>query len=203
MKWNVLIGYLDIIVYILLAIPLLYSFIFAWISIRNRHRTFSFSGPENRILLILLGENENKLLPEDYLSGQALSYDICLVAREELKKKKSWKNLAVTYIDPGPVPVKYNLQEFLQITKKDDYDIVLILEEENILPPDFLIRINQLYNSGIKALQIHRTPDEPEDDKTLLKAIIQEINFAVLCNGHVKAGLSSGITASGIMLDYN
>lgn len=82
------------------------------------------------------------------------------------------------------------------------FDIVVILDADNIVKPDFLRRINDSFSGGIKAVQAHRTAKNMNTDIAVLDAISEEMSNSMLRKGHNVAGLSSALIGSGMAFDY-
>jgi len=93
----------------------------------------------------------------------------------------------------------------LSITAQGErtYDIVVIMDADNIATPDFLRKVNDAYDFGIMAMQTHRRSKGVDTDVAVLDTVSEEINNAIFREGHVRAGLSSALIGSGMAFDYN
>jgi cellulose synthase/poly-beta-1,6-N-acetylglucosamine synthase-like glycosyltransferase len=93
----------------------------------------------------------------------------------------------------------------LAITNQGDrpYDIVAILDADNIVESEFLQRINDAYDYGITAIQAHRRAKGGKTDVAILDTVSEEINNSIFREGHVRAGLSSALIGSGMAFDYD
>jgi len=86
----------------------------------------------------------------------------------------------------------------------DDYDIALILDSDNLIKNrDFLYRLNDAFDSGLKAVQTHRTAKNTNTSLALLDAASEEINNTLFRRGHVTVGLSSSLIGSAMAFDYS
>ena len=63
------------------------------------------------------------------------------------------------------------------------FDIVVIMDADNITTPDFLSTINRVFDSGIKSVQAHRTGKNLNTDISVLDSASEEIN-----NGFFRSG---------------
>lgn len=80
----------------------------------------------------------------------------------------------------------------------DSYDIVAIMDADNLTIPTFLSEINRAFDAGCKAVQAHRTGKNPDTDIAILDAISEEINNGFFRSGHNAIGLSAGLSGSGM-----
>lgn len=81
------------------------------------------------------------------------------------------------------------------------YDMAVVIEEGNVVGKDFLLRLNDAYAAGCKAVQTHRMAKSAVTDTALLEAAGQEINNGIFRKGHVRIGLSSALAGSGMAFD--
>jgi len=82
------------------------------------------------------------------------------------------------------------------------YDIVVIMDADNIVTPDFLKEINKAFESNTHALQAHRTSKNFNTDIAILDSISEEINNGFFRKGHNAIGLSAGLAGSGMAFDF-
>lgn len=82
------------------------------------------------------------------------------------------------------------------------YDVVVILDADNIVEPNFLTEINKVFDAGIQAVQAHRTAKNRNTEIAILDGISEEINNSIFRRGHVRLGISSALIGSGMAFDY-
>ncbi|MEL6846345.1 MAG: glycosyltransferase, partial [Bacteroidota bacterium] len=87
-------------------------------------------------------------------------------------------------------------------TVGDGYDIIFILDADNIAQKDILYRINNAYQNGFKAIQGHRVAKNLNSAFAILDAMSEEINNRIFSSGHRAVGLSSRLVGSGMAFDY-
>ena len=86
----------------------------------------------------------------------------------------------------------------------DDYEVALILDGDNLIEPDFLLKINQeMVMNGTNVIQAHRTAKNTNTNLAYLDAISEEINNSIFRQGHVNVGLSSAFIGSGMAIRYD
>ena len=84
------------------------------------------------------------------------------------------------------------------------YDIVVVLDADNIVLPEFLEELNSAYEyAGTKAIQVHRLSKNRDTSSAILDATFEEINNSIFRLGHVAIGMPSAIAGSGMAFDFN
>lgn len=81
------------------------------------------------------------------------------------------------------------------------YDIVVIMDADNVTIPEFLSTINRAFNSGVRSLQAHRTGKNLNTDISILDSASEEINNGFFRSGHNALGLSAGLSGSGMAFE--
>ena len=77
----------------------------------------------------------------------------------------------------------------------DLYDIVVIMDADNVTVPEFLSCINRAFDSGVRSIQAHRTGKNLNTDISILDSASEEINNGFFRSGHNALGLSAGLSA--------
>lgn len=84
------------------------------------------------------------------------------------------------------------------------YDVVVVLDADNIVLPEFLEELNAAYEyAGTKAIQVHRLSKNRDTSSAILDATFEEINNSIFRLGHVAIGMPSAIAGSGMAFDFN
>lgn len=83
----------------------------------------------------------------------------------------------------------------------DLYDIVVIMDADNVTVPEFLSTINRAFDSGVRSLQAHRTGKNLNTDISVLDGASEEINNGFFRSGHNALGLSAGLSGSGMAFE--
>lgn len=81
------------------------------------------------------------------------------------------------------------------------YDIVVIMDADNITSPDFLAEINRAFDNGVKSAQAHRTGKNLNTDISILDGISEEINNGIFRSGHNALRLSAALSGSGMAFE--
>ena len=84
------------------------------------------------------------------------------------------------------------------------YDLVVILDADNIVLPEFLEELNSAYEyAGTKAIQVHHLSKNRDTASAMLDATFEEINNSIFRLGHIAVGLPAAISGSGMAFDFN
>lgn len=85
---------------------------------------------------------------------------------------------------------------------RNQFDIVVILDADNITEPNFLQEINNVFDSGVQAIQAHRTAKNRNTEIAVLDGLSEEVNNSIFRRGHVRLGVSSALIGSGMAFNY-
>lgn len=202
----------DAILFLLFLIAVLYLFIFALFSLKKRKDQYPTAKKKYKFAVLFPAYREDRVILEsvqsflnqDYPREQ---YDIIVISDQmanttnqklrnfsaivlEIKKPKSTKTNALQlvsrYIDEN------NLL----------YDIVVIMDADNLVDPDFLNKINDAFYSGCLAVQTHRVAKNKDTNTAVLDAVSEEINNSIFRKGHTRLGFSSALIGSGMAFEY-
>ena len=83
----------------------------------------------------------------------------------------------------------------------EPYDIVVIMDADNLTSPDFLAEVNRAFDNGVKSVQAHRTGKNLNTDISVLDGISEEINNGIFRSGHNALGLSAALSGSGMAFE--
>ncbi|WP_422350066.1 glycosyltransferase [Flagellimonas sp.] len=84
----------------------------------------------------------------------------------------------------------------------DEYHVALILDADNIMEQDFIVKVNEAFNQGYRVVQGHRIAKNTNTSFAILDAISEEVNNHIFRKGHRVLGLSSALIGSGMAFDY-
>ena len=201
---------IEIFFFIITAISVAYLFFFSLFSIKENLPKHKEAKKKHKFLVIFPAYKEDtviihsieEFMKQDYPKEL---YDV-LVISDHMTDKTDNSIIAL-----GGDIVKANYKESskakalnLGIEYKIDkeYDIVVILDADNIVESNFLHEINNAYYSGSKAIQAHRVAKNRDTDMAILDAVSEEINNSIFRRGHVRIGMSSALIGSGMAFDY-
>lgn len=202
---------IDWILYIPLSLCVCYLLIYAIASLfyrppqypeARRLRRFAVLFPaykEDRVIL----SSVNSFLQQDY--SQEL-YDIIVISDQmkpetnEALRVLPIRLLIVNYEESSKAKA---LTMAMDTINGESYDIVIIMDADNLTSPNFLSTVNRAFDSGIKCIQAHRTGKNLNTSVSLLDGVSEEINNGIFRSGHNALGLSAALSGSGMAFEAN
>jgi cellulose synthase/poly-beta-1,6-N-acetylglucosamine synthase-like glycosyltransferase len=205
-----IINILQIITLLVLGIATLYIFVFAFAGLFYNDPVVTEPERSKKIAVVIPGYKEDEVIIE--VAREALlqnypreSYDVVVVAdsfeRETMEKleKLPIKLLKVSFDKSTKSKALNKAMDWLT----DDYDIIVILDADNIMARDFLKLMNGAFDQQVIAVQGHRTAKNMNTSMAILDAASEEINNHIFRKGHRVLGLSSAIIGSGMAFRYD
>lgn len=201
---------LDKIFFVIAGLCTAYLFIYALFSMRRRSYTFPPARKQHRFAVLIPAYKEDRVIGQSVASVLAQQYPaelyrivviadrLCDDTIEELSQR----------------PIRLLQPRFEQSSKAralnfameslagEEFDVVVILDADNTVGPDFLDRLNDAYHSGARAMQAHRKAKNLDTDTAILDAVSEEINNSIFRRGHIALGISSALIGSGMAFDY-
>jgi len=202
---------IQIVLFFILAVNILYIFIFSIAGLFRLIYHTSKNQKFHKIAVFIPGYKEDAVIIET--AKEALKQNYFKDAYDLIVIADSFKNETLTILKS--LPIKLIEVSFDVSTKSKAlnmamshlpdhyYDIALILDADNILEQDFLIKINETFNAGFFAVQGHRVAKNNNTSFAILDAISEEINNHIFRKGHRILGLSSGLIGSGMAFEYS
>jgi cellulose synthase/poly-beta-1,6-N-acetylglucosamine synthase-like glycosyltransferase len=86
---------------------------------------------------------------------------------------------------------------------KEDFDYIMILDADNNMEDNCMYKMNEVLQSGILAVQGHRTAKNKNNSVAFLDSISEEINNHIFRQGPRVIGLSSALIGSGMAFKYS
>ncbi len=201
--------FFQIMLFILLMLPTLYIFVFAVAGLFYKQPPCNFKVPSRKIAVLIPGYKEDDVILE--VAKDALGqeyprdrYDVVIIADSFQPE---------TLVRLRELPIKVIEVKFDKSTKSkalnkameqlpDDYDLAVVLDADNLMAPDFLVKINAAFEQELMAVQGHRTAKNMDTPLAILDAVSEEINNHIFRKGHRVLGLSSAIIGSGMAFRY-
>ena len=94
-----------------------------------------------------------------------------------------------------------SLHAFFQLVDHTRYDIIYILDADNIMKENCLSYVNSAYNDGYKVIQCHRKSKNLNTAYSILDGLSEEIRITIFFAGQRAFGLSSDLIGSGMAFD--
>lgn len=205
--------FIDLILFILVSLTVLYMGIFALASLVGHHTDIPKARKENRFI-ILIPAHKNGLATEQTVRcilGQTYpqrQFDVTVIA-DHLSEMSNFRlaQQPITLLTPNFK--KSSRAKSLQLAVNNlprlkIYDIAIVLNPGNVVEPEFLQQVNDAYEAaGTKAIQTHCVSHNHDTAPARLGAIFEEINNSIFRRGHVTLGLSAATASSGMVFDFN
>jgi cellulose synthase/poly-beta-1,6-N-acetylglucosamine synthase-like glycosyltransferase len=86
------------------------------------------------------------------------------------------------------------------LIREGDYDFIVLLDIDNVMEADYLIKLNNEITEGIQVIQTHRIAKNLDTSIAILDALSEEINNSIFRLGHVNIGLQTALIGSGIAI---
>lgn len=209
--WYILFA-IDSTLFVICGLVVLYMTVFTIMSLFSRDVKMIPAKKQNRIVVLIPAYKSDSVIEDSVkaILGQTYPqrlFDVTVISdhQDEMTNFKLAQypitlltpNFAISSKAKSLQMAINNLPEF------KIYDLVVILDADNIVLPEFLQEMNDAYElAGTKAIQAHRVSKNRDTPSAILDSTFEEINNTVFRRGHIRAGLSAAILGSGIAFDF-
>lgn len=210
--WDIII-FIDWVLFIITAGTVLYLAIFAIASFINRTHESPRTKKQNRIVVLIPSYKQDDVIEHTVISILSQAYpqrmfDVTVISDHQSEMTNMrLAQYPITLLTPDfaeSTKAKSLQYAILNLPEFKIYDIVLILDADNIVEQDFLQKINESFEiAATKAIQTHRISKNRDTTAARMGAIFEEINNAIFRRGHINMGLSSALAGSGTAYDFN
>jgi cellulose synthase/poly-beta-1,6-N-acetylglucosamine synthase-like glycosyltransferase len=202
---------IEALIFIPCVIWILYFFVFSIGYRIPRKVSYMRSAKQNKFAVIFPAYKEDGVIIESVVSFLKQDYpkelyDIIVVSDGMTEQtNKILKTLDVKVLLPNyqkrSKAAALNLA--MEHLSNKHFDAVIILDADNLVSPDYLTGVNDVFSTGCKAIQTHRIAKNDDTDTAYLDGISEEINNSIFRQGHVQLGLPSALTGSGMLFEMN
>jgi len=199
--------------FIVTAGTVLYLGIFAIASFINRTHESPRTKKQNRIVVLIPSYKQDNVIEQTVISVLSQAYpqrmfDVTVISDHQSEMTNMrLAQYPITLLTPNfaeSTKAKSLQYAILNLPEFKIYDIVLILDADNIIEQDYLQKVNDAFEiAATKAIQTHRISKNRDTTVARLGAIFEEINNAIFRRGHINMGLSSALAGSGTAYDFN
>lgn len=203
----------DAILFLLFFISVLYLLIFAISSLKKRKDTYPPARKKYRFAVLFPAYKEDTViissvrsfLQQDYPRDQ---YEIIVISDQMTDATNSslQELSAKVVVTSEPRSTKTNaLRAAVDYIESGDqlFDVVVIMDADNLVDLNFLDQMNNAFYSGCSALQTHRVAKNRNTSTAVLDAVSEEINNSIFRKGHTRLGFSSSLIGSGMAFEYD
>ena len=199
--------------FIVTAGTVLYLGIFAIASFISRAHESPRTKKQNRIVVLIPSYKQDNVIEQTVISVLSQAYpqrmfDVTVISDHQSEMTNMrLAQYPITLLTPNfaeSTKAKSLQYAILNLPEFKIYDIVLILDADNIIEQDYLQKVNDAFEiAATKAIQTHRISKNRDTTVARLGAIFEEINNAIFRRGHINLGLSSALAGSGTAYDFN
>ncbi|MFD2525819.1 glycosyltransferase [Flavihumibacter stibioxidans] len=111
------------------------------------------------------------------------------------------RNQGIRVIEVNAHMKSRSINAALSTLPDDKYDLVMLLDADNIMKPGCLRMVNNYFQAGHMAIQCHRTAKNENNNVALLDAISEEINNHLFRLGQQSLGFSAAPSGSGMAFE--
>ena len=201
---------IDSFCFFLLGTSVLYLFVFALLSHIKRKDIYPAAGKLHRFVILYPAYKEDRVienaisnfLEQDYPKS---CYDVVVISDQMQDDTiNRIKSMPVTLMEVHfqQSSKAKAMQYAIENLDKNTYDMVVIIDADNTVEPNFLHELNKAYHSGCLVIQAHRMAKNLNTDTAILDAVSEEINNSIFRKGHVRLGLSAALIGSGMAIDF-
>ena len=201
---------IDSLCFFLLGTSVLYLFVFALLSHIKRKDIYPAAGKLHRFVILYPAYKEDRVienavsnfLEQDYPKS---CYDVVVISDQMQDDTiNRLKSMPVTLMEVHfqQSSKAKAMQYAMENLNKNTYDMVVIMDADNTVEPNFLHELNKAYHSGCLVIQAHRMAKNLNTDTAILDAVSEEINNSIFRKGHVRLGLSAALIGSGMAIDF-
>lgn len=213
MDFWILLYIIDWTLFVLVAITVLYLGVFAIAALFNKHTTYNKAKKQNRFAILIPSYMQDDVIEHTVVSilGQVYPmrmFDVVVISdhQSEMTNMKL-AQYPITLLTPDfeeSSKAKSLQYAILNLPEFKIYDIVLVLDADNIVGQEFLTQVNDAFETAAtKAIQLHRISRNRDTAAARMGSIFEEINNAIFRRGHIVLGMSAALAGSGTAYDFN
>lgn len=205
--------YIDAAIFLVFALAVLYIFVFSVASLKKRRDVYPSAKKKHRFVVLFPAFQEDAVIlnsVESFFKQQypREKYDILVISdqmEDSTNKRLEALSAKVLVVDYEKSTKTKALRLAMQYTEEEKlpYDMVVIMDADNIVKPDYLDQLNNAFYSGCSAIQTHRVAKNRNTSIAVLDAVSEEINNSIFRKGHTNLGFSSALIGSGMAFEYD
>ena len=212
MDFWVILYIIDWFLFIIVAGTVLYLGIFAVAALFSRKSVLTKSKTQSRFVILIPAYRQDDVVEQAVVSilGQAYPqrmFDVVVISDHQSEiTNMRLAQYPITLLTPDfaeSSKAKSLQYAILNLPEFKIYDIVLVLDADNIVEQDFLAKVNDAFEAAAtKAIQVHRISRNRDTAAARMGAVFEEINNAIFRRGHICLGLSAALAGSGTAFDF-
>lgn len=204
---------IDWLLFVFTAGTVLYLGVFAIASQFNKSTDIAKAKTNRRFIVLIPSHRQDTVIEHTVLSILSQAYpqrlfDVTVISDHQSEMTNMrLAQYPITLLTPDfeeSTKAKSLQYAILNLPEFKIYDIVVILDADNIVDNEFLANINDAYEAAAtKAIQAHCISRNRDTSAARMDAIFEEINNNIFRKGHINVGLSASLAGSGVAYDFN
>ncbi|WP_286851655.1 MULTISPECIES: glycosyltransferase family 2 protein [Sphingobacterium] len=203
--------YIDFLFFFAFTLWVCYVALFAFASRIRRKIIFPDSVTSLRFAILFPAYKEDNVIRESVSRFKAQNYPIdkfeIVVISDAMEDRTNDQlramGISLIHPDEGQRSKAAALTAAMSRLDTQLFDVVVVMDADNIVFPDFLSKLNNAFASGAKAIQTHRTAKNNTTATAILDGVSEEINNSIFRLGHARLGLPAALIGSGMAFDFN
>lgn len=203
---------IDWILFILTAVTVLYLGVFAIASLFHKSNVISKAKLQRRFIVLIPSYKQDAVIEQTVMSILSQSYpqrmfDVIVISDHQSEiTNMRLAQYPITLLTPNfeeSSKAKSLQYAILNLPEFKIYDVVVILDADNIVDTEYLTNVNDAFETAAtKAIQTHRVSKNRDTAAARMDAVFEEINNNIFRKGHINVGLSSALSSSGTAYDF-
>lgn len=209
----ILLYIIDWTLFALVACTVLYLGVFTIAALFNRNIVINKAKKQNRFAILIPSFMQDDVIEQAVVSilGQVYPmrmFDVVVISdhQSEMTNMKL-AQYPITLLTPDfeeSTKAKSLQYAILNLPAFKIYDVVLVLDADNIVGQEFLTQVNDAFETAAtKAIQMHRISRNRDTAAARMGSIFEEINNNIFRKGHINLGMSAALAGSGTAYDFN
>lgn len=202
---------IDWMLFIVLALPVLYLFVFAYGAMRRIPEPYPAARKQRRFVTLIPAYKSDAVILRTAEAALAQEYPqelhqvVVIADRLQAETLVNLRKLPICVIEVNfeNSSKAKALTHAVEQLGADAAQVVTILDADNLVGPEYIARLNEVFDSGVVAVQAHRTAKNRDTNTAVLDAASEEINNSIFRRGHVGLGFSSALIGSGMAFGYD
>lgn len=209
----ILLYIIDWFLFIICAGTVIYIGVFSIFSLFNKRNIINKAKLQRRFIVLIPSHKQDEVIEQSVLSILSQSYpqrmfDVAVISDHQSEiTNMRLAQYPITLLTPDfeeSSKAKSLQYAILNLPEFKIYDVVIILNADNIVGTEFLTNVNDAYETaGTKAIQLHCISKNRDTAAARMDAIFEEINNNIFRKGHINVGLSAALLGSGVAYDFN
>ncbi len=212
MDFWIILYIIDWLLFAFVALTVLYMAVYAVASLFEKSSVLNKAKIQNRIVVLIPSYQQDDVIEHTVISilGQTYPqrmFDVVVISDHQSEMTNMrLAQYPITLLTPDfAVSTKAKSLQFaiLNLPEFKIYDIVLVLDADNLVNQNFLTDVNDAFETAAtKAIQLHRISRNRDTAVARMGSIFEEINNNIFRRGHIIMGVSAALAGSGTAYDF-